>query len=111
MQLSMQKKLYVGALVIVLIAFFVLWFQVPFSYADTLQDKINQGSNKIVQLFKDCLKAIAVIMFGWMGYSLLFSRTAEGLADLKGRIVIVLVCFVFILGGDWIFETVNGFFS
>ncbi|MGN4128088.1 TrbC/VirB2 family protein [Lysinibacillus sphaericus] len=111
MQLIMKKKMYVSAFVIVLIAMLVLWFQVPFSYADTLQEKINQGSNKVVQFLKDCLKAIVVVMFAWMGYSLLFSKTVEGLADIKGRAAIVLLCFLFILGGDWIYETVNGFFS
>lgn len=111
MQLTTQKKLYVGVLAMVLIAFFVLWFQVPFSHAATLQDKINEGSNKIVQFFKDILKGIALIMFGSMGYSYLFSKTAEGLADMKGRILIILACFILILGGDWIYETINGFFS
>jgi len=111
MQFIFKKKLYVIAFLIVLTAMFVLWFQVPYSFAASLQDKINEGSNKVTQFFKDCLKALIVIMFGWMGYSLLFAKTAEGLADLKGRIAICILAFLLILGGDWIYETVNGFFS
>lgn len=113
MSLSISKKTFMTAFVVALIMLlsFYLFVSAGFAAPNTggsFLDKINNFGDGIVDFLKDCLKIIITIVLATMGYSLLVSKSAEGLADMKVRVITLIICIILVNGGEPIYNWLSG---
>lgn len=62
----------------------------------TLTKTVDDAGNTVVKLARDIAVVVLILLLIWMGYSVWFKKTAEGLADMKGRLFGALIAIVFV---------------
>lgn len=108
-----------------LIAFFVGLFDfgilnTDVVEADTLKSQILSNNAEKLEKTADsavsgAVKTAREIAFGvilavaiWIGYAILIKKSAEGLADVKGRLAVILIAVAFIFFAETIIGTLFG---
>ncbi|MGA5692686.1 hypothetical protein [Cytobacillus pseudoceanisediminis] len=77
----------------------------------TLTNTVDSAGKNVVKLARDIAVAVLVFLICWMGYSLFFKKSAEGLADLKGRMGLALAAVAFIFFPEQILGAIFGIFG
>ena len=78
---------------------------------EDLTETVDNAGQEIVKLGRDIGIVLLVVMIGWMGYSLVIKKSAEGLADMKGRMVGVIIAVALIFFSEQILGAIFGIFG
>jgi hypothetical protein len=70
--------------------------QINSNSTTTLTTSVDTAGANIIKLAKDIALVVLFILIIWMGYSVWFKKTAEGLADMKGRLIGLLIAIAFV---------------
>lgn len=76
-----------------------------------LEKTVDKAGNEIVKLARDVAIVVAVIVIVWAAYSLFVKRSAEGLADMKGRMGVLLLAIALIFFTEQILGAILGMFG
>jgi len=76
-----------------------------------LEDTVNDAGESIVDFTREVAIVVSVLVLIWMGYSLFIKRSAEGLADMKGRMGGLIVALAFVFFTEQILGAIFGIFG
>jgi hypothetical protein len=77
----------------------------------TLTNTVDTAGKSVINLARDIAVVVLVFFLCWMGYSLFIKKSAEGLADLKGRMGLALAAVAFIFFPEQILGAIFGIFG
>lgn len=77
----------------------------------TLTTTVDTAGKSAVKIARDIGIVGLVIMIVWMGYSLFFKKSAEGLADMKGRLGLLIIAVAFVFFAEQILGAIFGIFG
>lgn len=77
----------------------------------TLTSTVNNAGTSVVKLARDIAFVVLIVLIIWMGYSLWVKKTAEGLADMKGRLAGLLLAVAFVFMPEKILGAIFGIFG
>lgn len=82
--------------------------QIKANNQDKLEQTIDNAGQEAVDTARELAIAALVVLIIWMAYSLLIKKSAEGLADMKGRLGGVIIAIAFIFFTDQILGAIFG---
>lgn len=85
--------------------------QVKSSNINELENTVDNAGKQIVDLAREIAIVIAVIVIIWGAYSLFVKKSAEGLADMKGRMGVLLLAIAMIFFTEKILGAIFGLFG
>lgn len=85
--------------------------QVKKSNIDDLEKTVDKAGNQVVDLAREIAIVVAIIVIVWAAYSLFIKKSAEGLADMKGRMGVLLLAIAMIFFTEKILGAVFGLFG
>lgn len=85
--------------------------KVKSSNIEDLENTVDNAGVQIVDLARDIGIVVAIIVILWAAYSLLIKKSAEGLADMKGRMGVLLIAIGFIFFTEQILGAILGLFG
>lgn len=77
----------------------------------TLNSTVDKAGSSLVKLARDIAVVVLVLVIIWAGYSLFVKKSAEGLADLKGRMGVIVVAIAFIFFAEQIIGAILKLFG
>ena len=77
----------------------------------TLTNTVDKAGRNIVKTARDIGVVALVILLIWMGYSLFIKKSAEGLADMKGRLGAAVLAIAFVFFSEQILGAIFGIFG
>ncbi|MEK5217743.1 hypothetical protein [Psychrobacillus sp. FSL H8-0487] len=82
--------------------------QIKANNQDKLEATIDKAGKEVVNTAREIAIVALVVLIIWMAYSLLIKKSAEGLADMKGRLGGVVIAVAFIFFTDQILGAIFG---
>lgn len=77
----------------------------------TLESTIEGAGDKVVSLAREVAIVAVILIVIWMGYSLLIKKSAEGLADMKGRLGALVLALIFVFFSEQVLGALFGIFG
>ena len=85
--------------------------KVTSSNGEELTNTIDNAGASIIATLRQIAIIVCVLLCVWMGYSVWIKKTAEGLADIKGRLLALVIGLAFVFFAEQIIGTLLGWFG
>lgn len=76
-----------------------------------VESTVDKAGSGVIKLARDIGVVVLVVMLVWAGYSLFVKKSAEGLADMKGRLGVMILAIAFIFFSEQIIGAILSIFG
>lgn len=82
--------------------------QIKANNQDKLEQTVDNAGKEVVNTAREIAIAALVVLVIWMAYSLLVKKSVEGIADVKGRLIGLIIAVALIFFTDQILGAIFG---